>query len=91
MSVLTMNSISMSANPTIHYSCGTCGGESFISIESHREHFRSEWHRYNLKRRVAGLFPVSQNDFATKAALFASSLSSSSNDTSVCFINYRSS
>lgn len=30
------------------------------------EHYKSEWHRYNLRRRVAELDPVSLEDFETK-------------------------
>lgn len=86
MSTLSISSNPLPTNlPVAHYSCGTCGTECFNSIDSHREHYRSEWHRYNLKRRVAGLPPISKTDFATKAALFSSSFVSSGADTSVCF------
>lgn len=85
MSTFVISSTPVATNKIANYSCGTCGGESFSSVNSHHEHYRTEWHRYNLKRRVAGLPPVSKHDFSTKAALFASSLVSSRTDNSVCF------
>lgn len=39
----------------------TRGG--FSSVEEQRAHFRTDWHRYNVKRRVAGLAPVSEEAF----------------------------
>lgn len=29
--------------------CSTCGGDFSADMSKYREHFRSEWHRYNLK------------------------------------------
>lgn len=31
--------------------CSTCGG-NFRDKDAHRQHFRSDWHRYNLKRKA---------------------------------------
>jgi len=36
---------------------------TFEDASLHRDHFKSEWHRYNLKRKVVGLKPVSNEDF----------------------------
>lgn len=36
---------------------------AFASVEEQREHFRTDWHRYNVKRRVAGLAPVAEERF----------------------------
>ena len=43
--------------------CNTCGG-SFADAAAYRNHFRSEWHRHNLKRKMKNL-PVitSEEDF----------------------------
>ena len=38
----------------------------FRDPELHRDHFKSDWHRYNLKRKVADLAVVSLAAFATK-------------------------
>jgi hypothetical protein len=46
--------------------CGTCGlGAStpFPSLAAQREHFRGDFHRYNLKRRLAGLPPCTVEEF----------------------------
>lgn len=37
--------------------CNTCGG-AFADPQAYREHFRSEWHRFNLKRKMKGLAVV---------------------------------
>lgn len=36
---------------------------AFIDGDGQRDHFRSDWHRYNLKRKVAELPPVSREAF----------------------------
>ena len=41
--------------------CHTAPGVSFTTMEELKEHYKSDWHRYNLKRKVAGL-PVVGND-----------------------------
>jgi len=41
--------------------CNTCGG-SFDSA-SYREHFRSEWHRFNLKAKMKNKKPINEAQF----------------------------
>jgi hypothetical protein len=41
--------------------CTTCGG-SFTPGE-YRAHFRSDWHRYNVKLKMKGISPVSEKEF----------------------------
>ncbi|KAL7527575.1 hypothetical protein ACHAWF_002232 [Thalassiosira exigua] len=41
--------------------CNTCGG-SFAPSE-YRSHFRSDWHRYNVKLKMGGGTPVSEEEF----------------------------
>jgi len=43
-------------------SCNTCGG-SFPSASAYRAHFRSDWHRYNIKLKMKGVTPVSEQEF----------------------------
>ena len=43
-------------------SCSTCGGD-FAGRDEHREHFRSEWHRFNLKRKLKKLPAMSEQEF----------------------------
>ncbi|KAI5952136.1 REH1 [Candida theae] len=54
------------SNPeTCSFTCNTCGIK-FISAELQRQHMKTEWHRYNLKRKVASLPPISSETFAEK-------------------------
>eukprot|EP00042_Codosiga_hollandica_P029627 m.165449 g.165449 ORF g.165449 m.165449 type:complete len:393 (-) comp53120_c0_seq3:196-1374(-) len=40
------------------YTCISCR-VAFANGDVQREHYRSDWHRYNLKRKIANLAPVS--------------------------------
>ncbi|KAJ1920746.1 pre-60S factor rei1 [Mycoemilia scoparia] len=48
------------------YTCLTCQ-IAFYSAGEQRDHYRTDWHRYNLKRKVAGLGPVSAASFSDRA------------------------
>ena len=39
---------------------------SLASAELQRAHYKTDWHRYNLKRKVAELPPVTAEDFTQK-------------------------
>ncbi|KAI9762430.1 MAG: hypothetical protein M4579_000406 [Chaenotheca gracillima] len=47
------------------FTCNTCQ-VAFRSSELQRGHMHSDWHRYNLKRRVASLPPLSSEIFTEK-------------------------
>ncbi|KAI0789275.1 C2H2 type zinc-finger-domain-containing protein [Abortiporus biennis] len=47
------------------FTCLSCS-IAFHSADDQREHYRSDHHRYNMKRRVAGLTPVSVELFTQK-------------------------
>ncbi|KAK7692678.1 hypothetical protein QCA50_004311 [Cerrena zonata] len=47
------------------FTCLSCA-IAFFSAEDQRVHYRSDHHRYNMKRRVAGLAPVSAEIFTQK-------------------------
>ena len=49
------------------YYCSTAG-VAFADKQSLHDHYKSEWHRYNLKRKVAGLPPVSKEWFEARRA-----------------------
>lgn len=34
--------------------CQACPDATFQSVEEQREHFKSDWHRYNVKARIIG-------------------------------------
>ena len=50
------------------FSCYTAPGVVFHSEEEMKEHYRSEWHRYNLKRKIAGLQPLTREAFEERMA-----------------------
>lgn len=41
--------------------CNTCGGT--FTPAQYRAHFRSDWHRYNIKLKMKGGMPVSEKEF----------------------------
>jgi ribosome maturation protein SDO1 len=43
--------------------CSTCGGDFSADMSKYREHFRSEWHRYNLKRKSKKQSVISEEEF----------------------------
>jgi len=43
--------------------CLACGISSFESLAEQREHFKADWHRYNVKLRVLGRANVSEDEF----------------------------
>ncbi|KAI8614792.1 hypothetical protein BC830DRAFT_1169128 [Chytriomyces sp. MP71] len=45
------------------YACGTCGIGLFVSVDLQRAHFRSDWHRANVTRRLRKQATLSQSDF----------------------------
>ncbi|KAI8093888.1 uncharacterized protein BX664DRAFT_358263 [Halteromyces radiatus] len=57
--------------------CGTCQ-QSFSDRLDHRQHFGTDWHRYNIKRKlVFDQPPVSLNEFEDMLADLSDSLSGS--------------
>ena len=44
--------------------CNTCMA-CFASTDKIKEHYRSDWHAYNSKRRSAGLIPLKRNEYKT--------------------------
>ncbi|EDO18728.1 hypothetical protein Kpol_1055p85 [Vanderwaltozyma polyspora DSM 70294] len=47
------------------FTCNSCVIQ-FKSSDLQRYHMKTEWHRYNLKRRVAQLPPITADEFAEK-------------------------
>jgi len=50
---------------TSSYTCLTCK-VIFQNIEAQRVHYKQEWHKYNLKRKVAGLPSITEVEFNEK-------------------------
>lgn len=44
------------------FTCITCR-VIFLDGETQREHYKTDWHRYNLKRKIAELQPVTAENF----------------------------
>ena len=44
--------------------CNVCLGVTFTDVDQQRTHFRSDWHRYNVKMRMSGSNAVSEAQFA---------------------------
>ncbi|KAH9831909.1 Cytoplasmic 60S subunit biogenesis factor REI1 [Teratosphaeria destructans] len=55
----------MATTSTHPFTCNTCQ-VAFRSSDLQRTHMQSDWHRYNLKRRVASLPPLTSEIFAEK-------------------------
>ncbi|KAJ1904714.1 pre-60S factor rei1 [Coemansia sp. IMI 209127] len=47
------------------FTCISCQ-VAFYSADQQRTHYRSDWHKYNLKRKVAALPPVTAESFAQR-------------------------
>ena len=47
------------------FTCVTCG-IAFTRPDEQRTHFRSDFHRYNMKRRLADLAPIKAQQFDEK-------------------------
>ncbi|KAF2804649.1 uncharacterized protein BDZ99DRAFT_451783 [Mytilinidion resinicola] len=63
---LTASQPSQQGRESTHpFTCNTCQ-VAFRSSELQRAHMQADWHRYNLKRRVANLPPLSAEIFAEK-------------------------
>lgn len=43
--------------------CNICLGATFSDVDEQRNHFRSDWHRYNVKIRLNGGHAVAEPDF----------------------------
>ena len=48
--------------------CYTAPGIVFENADAIRLHYQSDWHRYNLKRKVGGLPPIPKEAFARRVA-----------------------
>ncbi|KAF9105372.1 hypothetical protein BGX27_009656 [Mortierella sp. AM989] len=80
------------------FTCLACH-VAFKSADIQREHYRSDWHRYNLKRKMVELPPITAEMFAQKVtakqqqtadAEAAAAAASTSNECKVCRKSYSS-
>ncbi|KAJ7224461.1 hypothetical protein GGX14DRAFT_425746 [Mycena pura] len=71
-----------SAPTTGSRACNVCNGATFTDVEEQRLHFRSDWHRYNVKTRLNGGPPVSELEFSKLIDGLEDSLSGSASEDS---------
>jgi pre-60S factor REI1 len=50
------------------FTCVTCN-VAFDDSDLQREHYKTDWHRYNLKRKVAELPAITAHDFNDRLKL----------------------
>ncbi|CAM6128731.1 unnamed protein product [Calypogeia fissa] len=50
----------------VKWTCNSCRA-AFQSSEEHRSHFKSDFHRLNVKRRVVGKEPINEDEFVAVA------------------------
>ncbi|KAF5361747.1 hypothetical protein D9756_002605 [Leucocoprinus leucothites] len=62
--------------------CNICLGVGFLDVDEQRTHFRSDWHRYNVKTRLAGGQAVSEEKFGQLVEALDDSLSGSASSSS---------
>jgi len=44
--------------------CSICAGATFLDLAQQREHYRSDWHRYNIKAKLSGKKVVAEGEFS---------------------------
>ncbi|KAH7911041.1 hypothetical protein BJ138DRAFT_1151551 [Hygrophoropsis aurantiaca] len=69
--------VASSAASTNARGCNICLGAVFTDVYEQRSHFRSDWHRYNVKIRLGGGNPVTESAFAQLVDGLEDSLSGS--------------
>jgi len=69
------------ATPSGLLTCMTCR-VGFRDGDLQREHYKSDWHRYNLKRKIVQLPPVTVENFAERVAAQEALQADSNKDTS---------
>ncbi|EIN06119.1 hypothetical protein PUNSTDRAFT_73374 [Punctularia strigosozonata HHB-11173 SS5] len=62
--------------------CNICLGAAFADLDEQRAHFRSDWHRYNVKMRLNGQQAVAEEDFGALVDGLDDSISGSASSSS---------
>lgn len=65
------------------FTCITCR-VAFKDADTQRSHYKTDWHRYNLKRKVAELPPISAEHFKEKVLAHREAVSAVVNNHKVC-------
>ncbi|KAK0557484.1 pre-60S factor rei1 [Tilletia horrida] len=72
----TATTVALGENGQPLYTCLSCN-IAFPNAQDQRGHYRSDWHRYNAKRKLAQLPPIRQDVFQQKVAAASGSSSTS--------------
>jgi hypothetical protein len=56
--------LAATASKTGPRACAICQGIVFLDVDEQRAHFRSDWHRYNVKTKLSGGQPISEVAFS---------------------------
>lgn len=51
--------------PSGSKSCNICLGSAFADVDDQRAHFKSDWHRYNVKLRLRGESATTEAHFSS--------------------------
>lgn len=43
--------------------CNACGIASFPTLDEQRQHYKTDWHRFNIKRRLSAIKPITEEEF----------------------------
>ena len=78
-----ISSMSSKVTPLLSLTCITCR-IAFKDVDTHRAHYKTDWHRYNLKRKVAELVPVSAEHFQEKVLSHREAANAQVNNRKVC-------
>ncbi|KZT51933.1 hypothetical protein CALCODRAFT_521041 [Calocera cornea HHB12733] len=62
------------------FACNVCQGAAFEDVQGQREHFKSDWHRYNVKLKMSGKSAVSEEEFNSIVDELNDSLSGSASE-----------
>ncbi|KAJ7050526.1 cytoplasmic protein [Mycena amicta] len=71
-----------STSATGSRACNICNGAVFTDVEEQRQHYRSDWHRYNVKTRLNGGQAVSELEFSKLVDALEDSISGSASEDS---------
>jgi pre-60S factor REI1 len=71
-------SVSITAKSSELFTCVTCN-IAFNNADLQRDHYKADWHTYNLKRKVAELPPIDYSDFARRVQMQKAQVESAQN------------
>lgn len=74
----------MEDSPKCAFTCINCSVK-FANADLQRQHYKSDWHRYNLKRRVSELPPITAEEFQKRVLEIRNADAVAKEDEGICF------